>query len=387
MRFWANHTYLVAGGLLLHCLSMAAQTSTDSFRVYIGTYTGPKSQGIYTALFDPATGKLGQPELAAAVQNPTFLALHPNHRYLYAIGELEHFEGQHAGAVSAFRIEPGSGKLVLLNQQPSGGTGPCHLSVDHTGACVLVANYTGGSVAALPIDADGKLGKVSVSLQHHGSSVNPDRQAGPHAHQILPDPANRFALGCDLGLDKVFVYRLDPAQARLTPNAPPFFSVTPGSGPRHITFAGSGRVAYLINEMGSSLKVLDYDANAGVLSEIQTISTLPKDFKGQNIAAEVQVHPSGSFVYASNRGHDSIAVFAADSASGRLKLLEHVSCGGKTPRHFTFDPTGHWLLVENQDSNNIVVFRADAQSGHLEPTGERVQLGAPVCLIFLPNPS
>jgi 6-phosphogluconolactonase len=377
---------LVIVGALLQVVAVAAPApvTSDSFRVYIGTYTGPRSQGIYTARFDTATGALSRPELAAAVKNPTFLALHPNHQHLYAVEEVDKFKGERSGAVSAFRIEPASGKLALLDEQPSGGAGPCHLSVDKTGHCVLVANYNSGSIAALPLLDGGKLGPPAMSIQHHGSGLNPNRQAGPHAHFILPDPSNRLVLNCDLGLDKVMLYHLDPIGAALTANDPPAFSVTPGSGPRHLAFAPDGKMVYLINELGSSVDVFDYDAARGTLKEIQTLSTLPETFKGQNIAAEVQVAPSGGFVYASNRGDDSLVVFKVDPVTGRLTFVERTPAQGKTPRHFALVPGGRWLVAENQDSDNIVVFRVDAETGRLTFTGQTVPLGSPVCIVFLP---
>lgn len=368
-------------GLLLPGLGMTAERTKDSTMLYIGTYTSGRSQGIYLAHFATDTGKLGAPELAAETKNPTFLAVHPNGRFLYAVGEMDNFGGKRTGAISAYSIDKASGRLTPLNQQSSGGAGPCHLALDQTGKCLLVANYSGGSVAALPVKEDGRLGEPVV-IQHHGSSVNRQRQAGPHAHFITTDPANRFALACDLGLDKVLTYRLEPARCSLETNDPPAVSVKPGSGPRHLAFHPNGRYIYLVNEMASTLDVLAYDAQRGALESLQTISTLPGDFKGNSSCAEVQVHPSGKFVYGSNRGHDSIAVFAVDSATGKLKLVENQSTGGRTPRHFTLDPTGKWMLVENQDSNNIVVFRVDARTGRLDPTGQSIEVGAPVCIVF-----
>ena len=243
--------------------------------VYIGTYTGGKSKGIYVSRFDPATGQLTSPELAAATPSPSFLALHPGGRFLYAVGETTNLGGKRVGAVSAFSLDAKTGKLTLLNQQSSGGAGPCHLAVDQTGKCLLAANYGSGSIAALPIQADGTLGEPGAVIQHQGSSVNPQRQAGPHAHFITPDPANRFALTCDLGLDQVLVYRLDPAKSTLAANDPPFAAVKPGSGPRHLAFHPSGRYVFLINEMGSTLTAFAYDAQRGALKELQTVSTLP----------------------------------------------------------------------------------------------------------------
>jgi 6-phosphogluconolactonase len=361
--------------------------SNDSIRAYIGTYTGERSKGIYLCRFDTDTGKLTEPELAGEARNPSFLAIHPNRRFLYTVGEVNSFKGKKSGVVNAFAIDPESGKLSLLNQQPSGGVGPCHLAVDGKGKCVLTANYGSGSVACLPIEADGKLGAPSSTIQHQGSSVNRERQAGPHAHFITTDPKDKFALTCDLGLDKVLVYKLQLGGSdapTIVPNDPPAADIKPGSGPRHLAFHPNGRYVYLIDEMGWTLTAFDYDARLGTLKELQTISTVPDGFKGPNLDAEVQVHPSGKFLYASNRGHDTIAVFSIDGKTGELGFVERVPCGGKTPRHFAIDPTGHWLLVENQDSNNIVVFRLDPKTGHLSATGQSVEVVSPVCLLFVP---
>ena len=365
----------------LCCVQPAS--ADPSISVYIGTYTGEKSKGIYLSHFDTSSGKLTPPELAAETKSPSFLAIHPNKRFLYAVGEVSEFNGKKAGAVSAFEIETKDGHLRLLNQQPSGGTGPCHLSVDKTGKCVLAANYGSGSIAAFPIGADGKLGEAGTTIQHQGSSVNAQRQAGPHAHFITPDPANRFALVCDLGLDKVLVYKLDPAKASLVANDPPSASIKPGEGPRHLVFHPNGNYVYNINEMGSSLTVLGYNSRRGALNELQTVSTLPENSTTKNTCAEVQVHPTGKFVYGSNRGDDSIAVFSVDAKTGKLTLAQNQSTRGKTPRHFAIDPTGKWLLAENQASDNVVVFSIDPKSGHLTPADQEIKVGSPVCVVFL----
>jgi len=333
---------------LLHFTSQGAVSAEDdSMFVYVGTYTGGKSRGIYLSRFDPQTGRLTAPELAAETPNPTFLALHPNGRFLYAADEISDFHGKPEGAVAAFGIDETSGRLTLLNEESSSGAGPCHLAVDRTGNCALVANYGSGSIAALPLREDGRLGGSGMFIQHHGASVNPERQRGPHAHFIAPDPSNRFALACDLGLDKILVYRMDPSRAALAPNEPPSVSTKAGSGPRHLAFHPNGRFACLINEMGCTLSSYAYDSQTGTLKEVQTVSTLPHDFKGQNTCAEVQIHPSGQFVYGSNRGQDSIAVFSIDPNTGRLKFIECESTQGKTPRHFALAPDGQWMLVEN----------------------------------------
>ena len=371
---------------LMYPLSMSAEKPSPdtTLLVYIGTYTGAKSKGIYRSHLNPATGQLTTPELAAETPSPSFLALHPSRRFLYAVAEMHNPDGKRIGALSAFSIDPATGHLTLLNRASSGGGGSCHLAVDPSGKCLLAADYGSGTIAALPIQATGQLGEPATVIQHQGSSVNPQRQAGPHAHYITPDPANRFALACDLGLDQVLVYRFDPAKASLTPNDPPFASVKPGSGPRHLAFHPSGRFVFLINELSSTLIAFAYDQKRGTLKELQTLSTLPPTFTNTSYCAEVQVHPSGKFVYGSNRGHDSIAVFAFDPKRGSLTCLEYPSTQGKTPRHFAIDPTGRWLLAENQGSDNIVVFRIDAKTGRLTPTGQTVSVGAPVCAVFVP---
>jgi len=268
-------------------------------------------------------------------------------------------------------------------RQASAGAGPCHLSVDPAGGTVLVANYGSGSIAALTIQSEGKLGESSSTIQHAGSSIDRQRKEGPHAHFITTDPANRLALACDLGLDQVLIYDLDPARASMTAHTPRFASVKGGAGPRHLVFHPGGKWVYVINEMGSSITTFAYDKKAGALSEKQTLSTLPENFSGGNSCAEIQVHPSGKFVYGSNRGHHSIAIFSVDAKTGMLTSAGHQLTGGKTPRHFGIDPSGKWLLAENQDSNNITTFRIDKESGGLSPAGQPIEVGSPVCLQFL----
>jgi len=383
---WTVATAAVAGVLL--CTSAATCAAADNqagvrpekLWVYIGTYTWRASKGIYLGQLDLATGRLESVELAGELTNPSFLAIHPSRPLLYAVGELGDFAGKKAGAVSALAIDPQSGKLTLLNQQPSGGPGPCHLTVDRTGRCVLVANYSGGSVACLPIQEDGRLGKATSLDQHRGSGPKPKRQDGPHAHSIQLDAANRFAFSPDLGLDKVFIYRFDPGRGELTPNDPAFAAVAPGSGPRHFAFHPSGRYAYVINELGSTVTAFRYDAERGALDTLQTVSTLPEGFQGNNTTADVHVHPSGKFLYGSNRGHDSIAIFAIDGESGKLRPIGHEPTRGKSPRNFGIDPTGAYLLAANQDSASVVVFRIDPASGRLRATRGSAKVAYPVCI-------
>ena len=356
------------------------------FQVYFGTYTAGKSKGIYVSRFDSTTGKLTTPELAVETRNPSFLALHPNGKYLYSVAEVDSTQGRPAGGVAAFAIDDASGKLTALNQQNSGGTGPCHVSVDATGKCLLVANYGSGSIASFPIHADGSLGEAATTIQHAGLSVNKDRQAGPHAHFLLPSPDNRFALAGDLGLDKVLIYHLDANTARLTPNEPPFATVPPGAGSRHLAFSRDGKMVFVINEINLTVTTFRYDAVNATLTPIQNISTLPENHPAtaNDSCAEIAVSPNGKFVYASNRGHDSITVFSLDPDSGKLTLVENQPTQGKTPRHFTLDPTGRWLIAENQNSDSIVVFSIDPTTGKLKPTGQTLALGSPVCAVFLP---
>jgi 6-phosphogluconolactonase len=350
--------------------------------VYVGTYTGAKSKGIYAFRLNLAKGSLTPAGLAAETTSPSFLALDPTGHFLYAANEVSTFNGKPGGAVSAFSIDRTSGKLTLLNQQTSGGAGPCHLFVDKNSKAVLVANYTGGSVEVIPIGDHGRLGEPSAFLQHKGSSVNANRQKEPHAHSINVDAGNRFAVAADLGLDKLLVYKFDADKGTLTPNDPPFTAVKAGAGPRHFAFHPNGRFAYAINELHSTLTAFSYDSNHGVLAELETLPTIPQPVPG-NSTAEVQVHPSGKFVYGSNRGHNSIAVFQIDSQLGRMKYVENESTQGKTPRNFGIDPTGTYLLAANQDSDSIVVFRIDQTTGELTPTGQKVEAPTPVCVKFL----
>lgn len=366
--------------LLLTWFVVSPALVAHEFFVYFGTYTSGSSKGIYRSTFDSHSGSLSEPQLVAETQNPGFLALHPNGRFLYAAGETDS-----GGSITAFHLDTRTGALLQINRQSSSGKGPCHVSVDRSGRCVMVANYSSGSVAALPIGLDGSLQPAASTVQHSGSSVDPKRQTGAHAHFILPSPDNRFALVCDLGLDKVLAYRLDPASAALTMTDPAFVTMRPGSGRRHLAFSPNGRFIYVVNEMGGSISTLSYDAASAAMKELQTISTLEAGFTNSNTSAGIAVHPSGKFVYASNRGHDSIAIFAADSRSGLLRFVEHQAGGIKTPRHFAIDPTGAWMLVENQRSNNVLVFGIDSQTGRLQPTGTAKSVGSPVCAVFVPK--
>ncbi|HET7216579.1 MAG TPA: lactonase family protein [Vicinamibacterales bacterium] len=362
----------------------ASSAQAGELRVYIGTYTGAKSKGIYLSRLNPATGAMTVPALVAETPSPSFLALHPTTNYLYAVNEVDAFAGKPTGSVSAFAIDRASGGLTALNQQSSGGKGPAHLIVDRGGANVLVANYGGGSVAALPIEKDGNLRAPSSVIQHTGASVNPSRQKEPHAHSVNLDASGRRAYVADLGLDKIMIYGFDPATGVLTANAPPSAAVAPGSGPRHLALHPSGRFAYVINELLLTVTAFTRDASSGGLTSLQTISTLPPGTASNASVstAEVQVHPSGKFLYASNRGHDSITVFALDENTGRLTYVQTEPTQGSTPRAFGIDPTGSFLLAANQRSDTVVVFRIDRASGRLSPAGVSIDVGAPVCITF-----
>jgi 6-phosphogluconolactonase len=353
--------------------------------VYFGTYTNAKSKGIYVSRLDMASGALSRPQLAAETPSPSFLALRPKGDFLYAVNEVDTFGGKRSGSVSAFSIDRASGKLTALNQESSEGAGPAHLEVDHSGRNVLVANYGGGSIAVLPIAADGRLKPASSTVQHTGSSVNPDRQKSPHAHAITVDSTNHFAYVADLGLDKVMIYRFDADRGTLTANDPPSASVEPGAGPRHFAIHPSGRFAYVINEIACTVTAFTRDPKNGALTTMQTITTLPS---GQSVqkgysTAEIMVHPSGKFLYGSNRGHDSIVAFAIDPKSGRLTYIEHQPTQGSTPRGFGIDPTGKFLIAGNQRSDSVVVFRIDAASGRLTAAGQPIEVGAPVSVVFV----
>ena len=342
--------------------------------VYVGTYTNGASKGIYAFRFDPSSGKTTEPSLAAESSNPAFLALHPNGQFLYAANENPN------GMVSAFSIDRASGALTLLNSVSSHGSGPCHVAVDHTGKWLFAANYNSGSVAVFPLGADGKLGEASTVIQYAGSSVNRERQAGPHAHEVALSPDNRFLLVPDLGADRVVIYRFDAAKGTLTASTPAFVKAAPGTGPRHLAFRPDGKFAYVVSELAAS--VVAYRYENGSLSGLQTISTLPADFAGVKSGAEIAVHPTGRFLYASNRGHDSIAVFHIDPGKGTLTAAGYVPTQGKTPRNFAIDPTGAYLLAANQDSGTVVVFRIDPKTGGLTPNGTTLQIPAPVSLVF-----
>jgi 6-phosphogluconolactonase len=376
---------LVAATLILSPASWP-QKHDSYYVVYVGTYTTKyTSKGIYAYNFNAATGQLTAIGLAAESKDPSFVAVHPNGKYLYAVNEVGDFNGMKSGAVSAFAIDRKTGALKLLNQVSTHGAGPCFVSLDKSGRFVLVANYDGGSVATFAIQDDGSLSLMKGFVQHSGSSVDKERQEGPHAHWIGVSPDNRFALVADLGLDDVLVYKLDDVRGGLTPNSPPFAEMKPGSGPRHLVFHPNGKFAYVVNEMASTVTAFAYSAQKGSLSALQTLPMLPRDYSGVREAAEIAVHPSGKFLYASNRGTaNSIAAYKIDVVKGTLTAAGTFSTTGRIPRNFVIDPTGEFLLAANQDSGNIVVFRIDATTGALTPTGQVAEVPAPVCITFGP---
>lgn len=363
---------------------ISGDNAADAVRVYVGTYTGKGSQGIYRLILNLADGSLREEGVTEGVANPSFLAIDPSGTHLYCVAEIEDFEGKKTGGVAGFAIDPKTGELTTINAQASGGPGPCHLIVDPAGRNVLVANYGGGSVAVLPIDKNGSLKPASCFHQHQGKSVNPARQERPHAHSINLDANHRFAVVADLGMDKILVYRFDSQEGMLEPNNPPSADVEAGGGPRHFAFHPSGKFAYTNHELTSKVTAFAYDAQQGVLTPLQTISTLPRESEDEdNTTAEIQVHPSGKFLYVSNRGHNSIAVYSIDPMTGTLTTVEFTPTGGAIPRNFGIDPTGRYLLAANQDSNDIVVFHIDPQTGALAPTGHKASVPTPVCIKFL----
>jgi 6-phosphogluconolactonase len=369
----------------LSALALSVRTrgwaATPGGLIFAGTYTDKgTSQGIYAFHWDADAGTMTPLGLAAATVNPSFLALSPDRRHLYAVNEVDDYHGEKSGSITSFVVD--GPKLQPINVVSSTGGGPCNIAVDYTGKAVFVANYGGGSAASFRVLPGGGLSKAVSSFQYTGHGADPERQAAPHTHCTTVSRDNRYVLVNDLGLDHVSVYHLDPLTARLTPNTPPSYEALPGSGPRSFTFHPTGQWAYSLNEIASTLDVLAWDGERGTLSRIQNISTLPEGFTGSNTAATVAVDSAGRFVYASNRGDNSVAVFSIDDRQGTLKAVQHVDCGGKSPRHFALDPGNQWLLVANQDSSNIVIFARNARSGLLTPTGNQYPLSFPVCLVF-----
>ncbi|MEP6743515.1 MAG: lactonase family protein [bacterium] len=372
-------------GLMLPALPFArvpGSKLSGELLFYVGTYTTGKSEGIYLYRLKLSSGELQHVATTSHVINPSFLALAPSRRYLYAVNEVGEFAGKKSGAVSAFAFDQRTGQLRLLNQQASLGSDPCYVEVDARGRFVLVANYTGGNVSVFPVQSDGTLGEATDMKQGQGASVNPERQEGPHAHYIALDPTNQFAYSCDLGTDKIMIFRFDQRLGKLLPGEPPWVQVKPGAGPRHLAFHPTGKYIFVLNELHSTVTAFTRDPVKGSLKELQTLTTLPKDFTGPNTGAEIVVSADGRFLYCSNRGHDSIAIFAVNPRDGVLTSIGHEFTQGKTPRNVAIDPTGTFLLAANQKSDNIVVFRVDQRTGRLSSTNQRAEVPSPVCLKF-----
>jgi 6-phosphogluconolactonase len=351
--------------------------------IFVGTYTTPEqstSEGVYVLGLDPSSGKLTPKTVATNLTNPSFLAVHPQTGNVYVVHEKGTFEGQPGGGVIALTVDPESGDVRLLNKQSSGGDDPCYISIEYSGRYALIANYISGSVTMLPIASDGRLEPVCSTHKHTGKSIHPDRQDKPYAHCILPDPTNTFAVACDLGIDKLLVYRMDLDAGELVKHSE--VSVTPGSGPRHLVFHPNGRFAYLACELNSTVLAFTWDAEGGTLEEFQNVRTLPPGYDGRNLPADIHLTSDGRFLYVSNRGHDSFACYEVSRDSGMLTFKHHVSTGGAEPRGFAIDPAGKFLISANQNSNNIVAFLIDPGMGHLFCIGDEVQVSMPVCVKF-----
>jgi len=350
--------------------------------VYVGTYTNKNnSEGIYLYRMNLASGKLEKLSSTPGISNPAFLAIDPAKRFLYAVNESGEFLGKKGGGLTAFAIDQNTGALNKLNEVTTPGV-PCHLSVHPTGKAVLAANYGGGNVVIYPVKKDGKLGEVSDVQQHTGKGADPRRQEGPHAHCVMLDAAGQYAFAPDLGIDKIMIYKVDAVKAKLKPNG--FATLNPGAGPRHFAFHPTYDFAYVISELNSTMTTFRYDKSKGALTELQTLSTLPEGYRNSSYCADVHVHPSGKFLYGSNRGHNSIVIYSIDDSTGRLTLIGHESTRGNWPRNFGIDPTGQFLLVGNQNSNSIATFKIDEQTGKLSPHGDLLEIPAPVCLKFIP---
>jgi 6-phosphogluconolactonase len=378
----SRRDFLVAGGLgIFGALVGEKSLQTGRRTLYVGTYTSGKSEGIYIFKLNVSTGELVYSNTFKGVSEPSFLAIDGRGRFLYSVNEVTEFGGKHTGALSAFSIDQKTGNLALLNQRASLGGSPCHVIVDSAGRFVLVANYTGGNASVFPILSDGSLGEATDTVQHNGSGPNKERQEAPHAHCVMLDESNRRAFVVDLGLDKVMIYRFDGKLGKLAPSSQA--QLKPGAGPRHLAFHPKGQFAYVINELDSTITAFGYDSANGALNSMQTVSAVPQGFSGENYPADLHISPSGKFLYGSNRGHNSIVVFAIDGSTGRLTYVEHADTQGKTPRNFTIDPTGQFLLVANQRSDNIVTLRIDQSTGRLKQTGYVAEVPTPVCLKVL----
>lgn len=374
-------TMLLAGPVLGFSSKLAAQTKHRKGKelIYVGTY----SKGIYGFHYDSQNANLEPAGYLGEIENPSFLILHPNHKFLYAVSELTGQDNP-TGAVAAFAINAQDGSLTQLNKRSSEGSAPCHLALDRNAKMLMVANYVTGTVSSFPVNPDGSLGELASVMKASGHSVNKERQEGPHAHEVVVSADNRFAFVPDLGLDHIRIYKIDPATAQMTPNDPPFVQMKPGSGPRHLLFSANEKFAYVISELVSTVTVFAYHRENGSMTELQTVSTLPPDIKTHDGAAEIKLDASGRFLYASNRvSDDSIAVFSVNKENGHLSEVQIQKVEGTMPRYITFDPEGENLLVANQKSDNILTFKVDQTTGKITPTGQSFSSPSPVCLAFL----
>ncbi|MFH0760938.1 MAG: lactonase family protein [Bacteroidota bacterium] len=385
-----RRSFLMSSGLGIAGIALSGHrlfpaggpASPDFRRLFIGTYTTGPAEGINQARMEMLSGNIRLEKVNPGIENPSFLAISPDGNFLYAVNETGEYEGMPGGSVSAFRMGQDGSELTFLNSRSSLGAHPCHLTVSRNGKFVLTANYTGGNVSVLPVMDDGSLGEAVEMQQHSGSGPNTQRQGKAHAHSVNLSPDNRFAYVCDLGIDKVMIYRFNDRTGKLSPAETPFFRTAAGAGPRHFVFSPDKNRVFLINELNSTLSSLFVDTKNGILTEIQTVSLLPAEFSGENTGADVHVHPNGRFVYGSNRGHDSITVYSADRKTGRLKLMQHQATLGRTPRNFAIDPSGSYLLAANQNSNSIRVFTISRKTGMLAPTNNFLTVPCPVCVLI-----
>lgn len=378
-KLWSSRIFFL---LLVFQFFISCDTKDYNYRVFVGTYTNNGSEGIYSFNFNSTAGEVSTIELASATDNPSFIAIDRKGQFLYAVNEIDNFENDSTGTVSVFKIDHQSGKLNLIQQISSLGAHPAHLTLDKSGKFLLVANYTSGNISVFPIGKDGKLGEHTAFIQNFGSSVNPERQKSPHAHFIQVTDDNRFVMVADLGIDKILIFKFDSSNGLLKPNDSVSINLDSGSGPRHFAFSPKGKFLYVLNELTSTVAVFDFDPTTASSQVRQTISTLPVNFEGTNTAAEILVDSKGNFLYASNRGDDSIVQFSIDPISGLLTPIKWISSGGKAPRNFEIDPTGKWLFAANQSSDNILLFKIDQESGRLIYTNQTLNIKSPVCVKF-----
>ena len=379
-RFFHRALFLLGAGLAASLLAAPDHTSI----VYFGTSTTGANRGIYAAEFDSSSGVLSPATRVAETSNPVFVAIHPNHKWLYSLGEVPGDDGKPVGILQGYVINPETGGLTLINRRLTGGKNPCHLTIDQTGRFILTTNYNGGFVAVYSLDAQGQICERTALVQHSGPlGPTKDRQDAPHAHSVNLDSSNRFAIVCDLGLDKVFVYHFDSSNGTLTPNTPPSVSVMPGGGPRHLAFHPNGKFAYVIDEVNSSMTAFAWDKERGVLTQIQEVHLIPEDYKQLDTSAEVVIHKSGKFLYASNRGYDSLRVFAIDQKTGLLTFVMDERDSLKHPRNFLIDPSGRWLVCANRDADTATTYAIDQKTGALTYTGRSISVPQAICVRFL----